>query len=63
VLSVAQLDDWLGPMTQLGLLGPALPHEQSWTQPKKIKIKIKFSPKIISKKSMIFPRAFLLNFA
>jgi len=34
VPSVAQPGQWFGPVTGLGLLGPAQPHGLSWAQPK-----------------------------
>jgi len=46
----SQSGHWLGPVTRLGLLGPAQPHGPGWAQPKK-KIILE---KIISKKSVIF---------
>jgi hypothetical protein len=53
----SQSGHWLGPVTRLGLPGPAQPHGPGWAQPKKKKILLE---KIISKKICDFLNFFFV---
>jgi hypothetical protein len=57
---VPQPDHWFEPVTKPGWQGPAQPYGSSWTQPQK---KSKKLNQKISKKFVIFPYIFLINFA